>query len=416
MNGVDIQNVTTSSSTLTEVDFIKTLSAQCLTEKEKRSEEFLGQFIQTFETCHTRNEGMSVDLSQQERLEKAEQQMNNCSVILAAKFKPILRDYIAVQEQKYLNDKYACVKSAKPNDDLLAKQYNTCINSFLDNVDCVSIKAHNKSALKNISPKDVCLLTLWAMNTNRRSQGDNLLSLIVAGRTSCGKSVLFENILQEVSHNLTGDSGVGRFVLNGKSSLLLHDCNLECLVKGRDVDKFKAMARTESFQTKVHSKTNVIPPTFLMATSNQHLFDHRFKTEEQIGYSHKTLYKSPVCPTFNRIRESDLEAVRYRFLEVFVRKRPDLPDQCLPSSGQFTRLHFILGLFDQILTILYKYKKDDFASDYYFIYAIAGLCKNIDLILDDDHQHQSRMNIIELINKYQLNSDQKQTCLDYLLN
>lgn len=73
-----------------------------------------------------------------------------------------------------------------------------------------------------------------------------------------------------MSHNLTNDNGVGRFNTNGKLVLLLHDTNLEVLVKGKDVDKLKAITRSEPITAKVHSSTISIPPIHLLATSNRY--------------------------------------------------------------------------------------------------------------------------------------------------
>lgn len=88
---------------------------------------------------------------------------------------------------------------------------------------------------------------------------------------STGKSTIFEAPIQAVSHNLSNDNGVGRFTTNGKLILLLHDTNLDVLVKGKDVDKLKAITRSEPITAKVHSTTISIPPIHLIATSNRFL-------------------------------------------------------------------------------------------------------------------------------------------------
>jgi hypothetical protein len=86
---------------------------------------------------------------------------------------------------------------------------------------------------------------------------------------STGKSSLFESPLQSVSHNLTSDYGVGRFNTNGKLVLLLHDCNIDILVKGRDADKLKTITRSEPISAKIHSSTVSIPPIHVLLTSNR---------------------------------------------------------------------------------------------------------------------------------------------------
>ena len=58
--------------------------------------------------------------------------------------------------------------------------------------------------------------------------------LIVSGLTSCGKTMIFESPLMDVAHILTTEKGVSRFNCDSKSTLLLHDINLDILVKGGD--------------------------------------------------------------------------------------------------------------------------------------------------------------------------------------
>ena len=86
---------------------------------------------------------------------------------------------------------------------------------------------------------------------------------------STGKSSLFETPLQSVSHNLTSDQGVGRFNTNGKLVLLLHDANIDILVKGKDSEKLKTLARSEPTSAKIHSATISIPPIHILLTSNR---------------------------------------------------------------------------------------------------------------------------------------------------
>ena len=80
---------------------------------------------------------------------------------------------------------------------------------------------------------------------------------------------MFEAPLQSVSHNLTSDQGVGRYNTNGKLVLLLHDCNIDILVKGKDCDKLKTITRSEPMTAKIHSSTVSIPPIHVLITSNR---------------------------------------------------------------------------------------------------------------------------------------------------
>ncbi len=87
---------------------------------------------------------------------------------------------------------------------------------------------------------------------------------------STGKSTLFEAPLQSVSHNFTSDEGVGRYNTNGKLVLLLHDCNIDILLKGKDSERLKTLTRSEPTTAKIHSATISIPPIHVFLTSNRY--------------------------------------------------------------------------------------------------------------------------------------------------
>lgn len=386
---------------------IKVLTDQLLTEKEKLAESFLAQFLKS-ENPNDKTNDFSADLSMQQRLMNADKKLNECSMILAHKYQPILKEVIAHQQEKQMNEKYGVIKAKPKKEEDWSKQYLQCFTTFLNSPDCVSLKAANLDLLKHIDIRDYFSLVFWAMNTCKREAGDNMLQLIICGKTSCGKSAIFENPIQEIAHNLTADQGCGRFLTEGKSTLLLHDCNLEILVKGKDVDKLKSITRTEPISTKVHSKTKAVKPMHVLATSNKHLYAHRFKTAEKIGMSFRTLYKSDIQPT-KSIHEADIDAVRNRYLEVFVRQRPVMPPQAMPTSGNFTRNHLIRGLFFYIGNMLQKYQKDDFSSEYLYLYALTGMTKNLWMI-QADYQEPMKIVLMDLFKKFDLDEEQQHQC------
>jgi hypothetical protein len=47
-------------------------------------------------------------------------------------------------------------------------------------------------------------------------------------------------------------------------------------------------------------------------------------------------------------------------------------------SARAARLHVIVGLFDVIVEILFKYSAEDFKAPYMYLYPLSGLCKNAD--------------------------------------
>ena len=138
------------------------------------------------------------------------------------------------------------------------------------------------------------------------------------------------------------------------------------------------------------------------------MLDHKFRTPEKTSLSFKTKYVSDFQPT-KTIHESDLQAVKKRFIEVFVRSRPVLPENALPSCGSFNRDHLIVGLFVQIVRILFKYEKTDYNSDYLYLYPISSCCKNL-FKIEKSLQPQLKSLLIQLMDKYQFTEHQKFVC------
>jgi len=395
---------------------MKFMSSKLLSEKEKKVEEFMLNFLDTFQKKHGVDIGFSADLSFQEKIIQAEKKMNECSMILAHKYQPIIREIFSQQEMKTMEDQYGVIKSDPAKEKDWSKQYRDCYLTFLYDEENVSLQTANTDLLKNINIRDYFTLVFWAMNTCKRQAGDNLLQLIVCGKSSCGKSAIFENPIQQISHNMTTDPGVGRFLTKSKSTLLLHDCNLEILVKGKDVDKLKSITRTEPIMVKTHSRAEAVGNLHVMATSNKHIYTHRFKKPKVDGFCSRSLYKSDLKAS-KTVHEMDIEAVKMRYIECFVRDRPTLPPGSLPTSGNFTRNHLIRGLFTHIMDILIKYKQDDYLSDYLYLYAFIGLCKNLHLIDDIKKRNYYEHVILKLIeNKYGLSEDQKLQCFKCLQN
>ena len=140
--------------------------------------------------------------------------------------------------------------------------------------------------------------------------------------------------------------------------------------------------------------------------------DHKFSSPEKSGQSYRIRYPSDLQPT-KKIHVSDIEAVKKRFIECFIRSRPVLPEGALPKSGNFTLNHMIIGLYNQIIRILLKYTPDDFNSPYLYLYPISSLCKNLHLMESDLHSPLKSV-LFDLMERYCLTESQTLTCLSYL--
>lgn len=388
---------------------VQEIVQQLLSKKEVIAEKFILDLISSMEKNN--EPGTSADLSHQNLMEEAEKKFSDCSVILSHKYKPIIAEAISQIEHRRNQNRFAIIRSMPENEEILSRNYKKCFEAFINNEQCVSFKTGNPSMLKNIPIRDYFTLAFFAMNTNRRQKNDHLLQLLITGRNSSGKTILFEHVVQEVSHCVTADAGVGRFLqLNTKSTILLRDFDIEKLVKAPDVEKWKCIARTEPVTTKIHSKTNCINPMFLMGTSNKHLMTHRFAEPDSSGKNFRVLYKSDVASS-KTIHEEDLSAMQSRFIECFVRERPTISSNYLPKSGFFHQKHAIVGLYKLVITTLMRFTKDDFYSDYLFLYCIGGLCKNHHMMPPNVQDALNRA-IIHLMDQYELHADQRAMCLN----
>ena len=220
--------------------------------------------------------------------------------------------------------------------------------------------------------------------------------------------MIFENPLLEVVHMVTTEKGVSRFNFESKSTMLLHDVNLTNLVKSADCDRLKAIARGEPVPTKTRGSVQTVPSVFAIITSNQHLFTHTFPTVEKSKKTFHKVYKSDLKPSKN-VHPGDIAALQARFLEAYVRSRPEIEERFIPQSENFTRIHAIVGLFSQVMDILCLYEKNDFKSQYYYLYPIGGLCKNLHL-MPKESIDELRKCLFELMTRYELDEEQIDHC------
>ena len=68
-----------------------------------------------------------------------------------------------------------------------------------------------------------------------------------------------------------------------------------------------------------------------------------------------------------------------------------------------------MGLFDIVVPILMKYAKEDYKSQYLYLYSLGGLSKNVSL-LPHELQAPFKNMIFQLLLKYQLHDTQVLLC------
>ena len=164
-------------------EYLAVLKNQLMTAKQKLEDKFLFEFLCNLENDQTFEKKNSADLSLQERLLHATKKLNDCSVVLAHKYKPILKDFLALKEQEELVLQYSVIKAQQRDDADLANKYHACFNAFLNATEDVSIKAIDNDLIKNIDIKDAFILTFYSFATAQRQESDNLAQLAICGFT-----------------------------------------------------------------------------------------------------------------------------------------------------------------------------------------------------------------------------------------
>jgi hypothetical protein len=171
---------------------------------------------------------------------------------------------------------------------------------------------------------------------------------------------------------------LGRFQTGKKNVLLLHDIDLNILVSGKDCDKIKSIARSETTCTKIHSGTIIVPPIWIFASSNMNLNSFTFRHRKGSLFSQTFASKVEMVGQKRRHEES-LNAIKSRFVELFVKQAPRQDPEDLKHTDNFERNHFILGTYERILSIAEKYKREDFHSAFFIPYLLTAICKFAEL-------------------------------------
>ena len=79
-----------------------------------------------------------------------------------------------------------------------------------------------------------------------------------------------------------------------------------------------------------------------------------------------------------RVSAENLEAVRARFLEMFIHKPPKQDPQDLEACSSFSRENFIYGMIPRVFDILERHPPGDFHSLYLPTYLVCALAKHLD--------------------------------------
>ena len=81
-----------------------------------------------------------------------------------------------------------------------------------------------------------------------------------------------------------------------------------------------------------------------------------------------------------RMNPENVAAIKNRFLELFVFRRPAQDERDLELCDCFNRKHFIVGTHQRALDLLEKYQPGDFHGPALYAYVISALGKNAPLV------------------------------------
>jgi hypothetical protein len=327
------------------------------------------------------------------------QLLEKYGVTFTSKTQNFVNLLLDVKLKQHLQTTFVRIHTIEPDMKTMVYKYSKFFDQWIDSSSQVSFKAINKLLLGNVDTKDVWILTFFAMLTNIRIRGDNLMMLGLSGKSTCGKSTLFEHILMEGAHVATNETGVGRYTVGSKPVLAFIDIPIKTLVDGKDVEKIKAIARTEIAVAKVHSATYTIPPVFLFYSSNERLMHHEFDNSPEAFIRWRT-YGSQIVQTGRKpIPTEHINAIQNRFIELFVREKPQVDEKYVPKCGIFQRIHGVLGMFPRILTILDKYNTKDFHSPYLYLYALRAMARYASQYAEVTGDQNIKMTITHLVFK-----------------
>jgi len=343
-----------------------------VSQKESMIEEYLDSIFATLEKPDNVSGVQLARIWKQEVRER----IYKDSKTLSFKSLPLVQHILDQKMDELFEKSYGTLEERKIDAREMSEKYTFYFNKWIDCDTHVSFKTAKPTLLGGIHIKDAWILTFFAFLTCKRNKDDNMLMLGLVGASSSGKTTLFESVLMEDAHVATSEHGVGRYSVGKKPLLLFHDIDIRTLVYGKDVDKIKAIARTETCVAKVHSTTITLPSLFLFYSSNDRLMTHEFRLTTMarnmmnVRHYHTQIHR----PGARKIREEDLVAVQSRFIECFVRAVPPINLDELARMAGFQRLHGIFGLFPRIIATLEHYKPEDFRTPFLCLYALKGLC------------------------------------------
>lgn len=359
----------------------KTKLPSLISKKDQAMDKFLrdlidiivGSFLKRGQT-----EGLDFSDLSNRLAEEIHKYISNRSPTLGKRVSLIVREQLTHLEEQLVAKHFRplpnCLKLT--DNRKLVSNYQQLYKQFI-NSPYVLIKLHLDSLRGEMPVKDYTTLLFFAMLTNRRIKNDSLPALCVGGRSSCGKSTLFDSVLSSRSMSVSLENGVGRFACTPSQTVLwFHEIGPATLLGKVEGNIFKSVARAERTTAKKFGAVTLLKDMFVFVTSNSRLLDHNVEvlpgsplypesvskqlsffpgTKVQSQNVRKTLKLKSELAMQLATTESGVmhvEAIKSRMLEVFCAAQPDLDLDLFPSCSGFSWPIGVCGLFDIVLDII----------------------------------------------------------------
>ena len=217
------------------------------------------------------------------------------------------------------NAAMTAIQTAQPTFYRLSLLYLKLIKGTLLDPGTVSIRFEAQSALGDVPPRLYVIMTLLACLSARRTACDSMLMPVLAGRSSRGKSRIFEPFSPIAKAIANEAKGVGRYELETRHTCFLwSDLTYATLAARTELNLVKNILRAEQAEVKIRNRTQTVRPTYGLLSSNENLFEH--KHPEKNG----TIF--PNYAAVKTLTFEHLKALKNRIIECYFLRQSPLVD------------------------------------------------------------------------------------------
>jgi hypothetical protein len=160
--------------------------SKLVSEKDKTIVELIKEILDETDE-EQKNNAQPADVAEQDRLDTTLKKLSDVNPVLSMRHEPLVKHMISQQNDVQLKNLYGVIKATAPDETESSLKYKKAFDTFLNSVDCVSIVAGDPQLIGKLEIRDAFLLSYFSQLTVRRTESDNLLQLIICGKSSCGE-------------------------------------------------------------------------------------------------------------------------------------------------------------------------------------------------------------------------------------